>query len=140
MPDVLANFIKPMIALYGEPAGDDQELVFNVYRKTLNGYRDEDLKAGFQIVADTYIPSKRAPWPTPAICRKACEQAAQQRLKTQGAEGPKVSLPPVQRAPYDEATLERWELAAKWREKTIAEYGSVDAYLLKHRPTQMGAA
>lgn len=133
MSDVATNFIKPMVALYGEIDSDDTGLVLGVYRKTLSGYLDEDLKAGFQTVADTYIPSKRSPWPKPAICRKACEEAAQKRLKSAPPSKGRVSFDPVRRAPPDEVTQRRWDEAAAWREQVVAKYGSVDAFLLQAR-------
>jgi len=76
MGNVMDRFIKPLIALYGDLDTDDADMVFDVYCKQLRSFDDEVLEAGFSTVAGSYYPSKRNPWPSPAICVKACANSA----------------------------------------------------------------
>jgi len=79
MPDINGKFIKPLISLYGELGTDDMDLVLSVYEKTLSGFSDAVLDGGFRIVAGSYFPSKRNPWPAPAICKRACEKVISEK-------------------------------------------------------------
>ena len=93
MPDIDGKFLNPLIALYGDLGTDDTDLVLDLYTKTLAGFADDVLEGGFAHVAGTYIPSKRNPWPSPAICKKACEKITGERQAKQAHKPEKPIYP-----------------------------------------------
>lgn len=76
MGDVLRNVVTPMIATYGELETDDQDLVVAAYERLLAVYSDNTLTKAWDLVAADYLPSKRMPWPAPALIKRACEKVA----------------------------------------------------------------
>lgn len=131
MGNVYATIIGPAVTLYGEPPSDDREAVFDIYEKILRGYRDDALEATWKVTAGEYFPSKRNPWPAPAIFKKHADEYLEKQPQREAASWKPdrtLAAPPTTddyAKDYDRR---------RWRESVVEKYGSMDKYLLTHGP------
>lgn len=112
MGDVTRLIIVPMEALFGPMPSSDTDTVLDVYERTLGGYDNETLKAAFDKVCETFIPSRRMAWPAPAMIRSSCQNICEQRV---GNAPEKRYQFPSKMGPYDPVTVATWEQATAWR-------------------------
>lgn len=112
MGDVTKFVIEPMMALFGPVTSSDTDTVLDVYERTLGGYENETLKAAFDKVCETFVPSRRMAWPAPAMIRSACQLICEQKV---GNAPEKRYQFPSKMGPYDPATVAQWERATAWR-------------------------
>lgn len=82
---VLDNFINPLRAMFGDPAGDDPVKAYGYYLRALEPFPAEVLEeANFRIVAK----ATRKTWPMVADCIATCEEVAHEWWKAEQSKRP----------------------------------------------------
>ena len=77
MGDVNKFIIAPATTLYGAIDTDDADMFLDLYEKALGGFSNQILERAFVVASKGFYPSKRVPWPAPAIFAKACGQVSE---------------------------------------------------------------
>mgnify|MGYP000085430274 CR=1 FL=1 len=130
MGNVQALIIQQMIDVFGDHPSDNPSGVYRTYQHHLGGFSDEVLTKGWARVSGDYFPSKRNPWPAPAIVKRACdaefkkeceaEHASRARQRQQGSKDYARADKMIQSATGRVAAEEGWILGL-WEH--YAEYG-----------------
>ena len=134
MGDVTRLVLTPVIAIYGEHPSENPDTVYDLYESILGGYENHLLTAATKGVLGTFYPSKKAPWPAPALFRTKAEEYAAKKSMASSPGDYRVERPSHAAKPTQQ-DIARDNDRKNWRDGIDAAYGSMDRYLLKHGPT-----
>jgi hypothetical protein len=82
MGNVSKYILDPGARLFGPFDTDDADMVMDLYERALGHLSDRALEGAFVIASREYMPSKRNPWPAPAIFARAAERVADNATPT----------------------------------------------------------
>lgn len=76
MGDVSKHLLERLTRIFGEVEADDVQGYLAAYERALGRYSDAVLMRAAADIEASFVPSKRHPWPAPALCIKAADKAA----------------------------------------------------------------
>lgn len=128
MSHVVEIMLSRFATLYGEPKTPNVDAYMAEYVAALKGTSPAVLREATDHLVRT---NRHRSWPTIGDCTAACTDAADKLSPRDASKRNFVPRSIIE--PPSEAELERNRLAREWRERMVAEYGSVDRALEAHQ-------